>query len=46
MSKVQKSNKEAKKAPALSLKEKRAAKDAKKDGKTGNTPIQMPSSTR
>ncbi len=44
MSKVQKSNKETKKAPALSLKEKRAAKDAKKDGKTGNTPIQMPSS--
>lgn len=42
MSKAQKSNKEAKKAPALSLKEKRAAKVAKKDGKSGNAPI-MPS---
>lgn len=30
MGKIQKSNKEAKKAPALSLKEKRVAKHAKK----------------
>jgi hypothetical protein len=43
MSKAQKTNKEAKKEPALNLKEKRAAKHAKKDGKSGS-PIQIPSS--
>ncbi|MDB5814562.1 MAG: hypothetical protein JWN23_1679 [Rhodocyclales bacterium] len=44
MSKAQKSNKETKKEPALSLKEKRAVKHAKKDGKDGATPIQIPTS--
>jgi hypothetical protein len=43
MSKIQKSNKEAKKAPALSLKEKRAAKEAKREGKLGTTPMPIPS---
>ncbi|MDB5799784.1 MAG: hypothetical protein JWL63_723 [Rhodocyclales bacterium] len=43
MSKAQKTNKETKKEPALSLKEKRAVKHAKKDGKSG-TPIQIPTS--
>ncbi|MEC5388284.1 hypothetical protein VVD49_21305 [Uliginosibacterium sp. H3] len=46
MSKVQKSNKESKKAPAMSLKEKRAAKEAKREGRSGSAPIQMPSATR
>jgi hypothetical protein len=45
MSKVQKSNKETKKQPALNLKEKRAAKAVKKDGKSGGTPIHVPASS-
>lgn len=45
MSKVQKSNKEAKKAPAMSLKEKRAAKEAKRENR-GGTPIHMPPPSR
>ncbi|HEX5127447.1 MAG TPA: hypothetical protein VFW00_11955 [Rhodocyclaceae bacterium] len=39
MSKAQKSNKESKKEPALNLKEKRAAKHAKKDAKSAAQPI-------
>ncbi len=44
MSKAQKTNKETKKEPALSLKEKRAVKHAKKDGKSAGSPIQIPTS--
>lgn len=39
MSKAQKSNREEKKQPALNLKEKRAAKNTKKDAKSG---VQQP----
>ena len=39
MPKVRQSNKETKKQPVLSLKEKRAAKKSTKDTKTGIPPI-------
>lgn len=39
MSKNRKSNKEARKLPALNLKEKRAVRKAKKNGKDAITPI-------
>ncbi|MFY9328116.1 MAG: hypothetical protein WAO76_08885 [Georgfuchsia sp.] len=42
MSKVQKSNKETKKQPALNKKEKKAAKDVKKHSKDTMQPFMVP----
>jgi hypothetical protein len=42
MSKIQKSNKETKKQPALSKKEKKAAKDEKKNSRGSAQPFTMP----
>jgi hypothetical protein len=45
MTKERQSNKEAKKQPALNLKEKRTARKAKKDAK-GSTPIFLGNTSR
>ena len=42
MSKVQKTNKETKKQPALNKKEKKAAKDAKKHSRDSMQPFVVP----
>ena len=42
MSKIQKSNKETKKQPTLSKKEKKTAKEVKKDARGSAKPMAMP----